>query len=206
MPDINLAAWLSFSFVTTFTPGPNNISSTSMGLLHGYRKSLPYLLGIALGFFGIMLGCALIASTLMTVFPALENVLRVVGAGYILWLAWETWHAHGINDAEDGGDIKASPLGFGRGLLLQVLNPKAIVYGLTQYSTFLAALTGQLGWLILSATFFAIMTFSAISVWALFGAAIRNALKNQRVQRMVSAALSMLLVYTALDILGVFGH
>lgn len=202
MPSINWLSWLSFSIVTTYTPGPNNISSASMGLLYGYRKSLPYLAGIAVGFFSLMLTCALIASTLLTVFPQLQGVLRVAGAAYILWLAYSVWQAHA--DSSEAENEQAAPLGFGRGVLLQVLNPKAIVYGLTQYSTFLAALTGQLGWLILSAVFFAVLTFSAISLWALFGAAIRQYLKNQQVQRVVNTVLSLLLVYTALDILGLF--
>lgn len=78
----------SFVLVTTFTPGPNNISSASMGILHGYRATLRYLSGISTGTFLVMLLCGWISSTLLQVFPAVKGVLRIVGALYILWLAW----------------------------------------------------------------------------------------------------------------------
>src|SRR5215475_1239009 len=90
MNAVNLGALLTFVFITTFTPGPNNISSSSMGILYGYRKSLRYLLGITLGFFLIMVSSALISRTLYTLFPWLETVMRVIGAVYILWLAYKT--------------------------------------------------------------------------------------------------------------------
>ena len=88
--DFNLIPFLSFVVITTFTPGPNNISSTSMGVLYGYKRTLNYLLGIATGFFFVMLLCGLVSTTLLSVFPAFEKVLRLIGAAYIIWLAVET--------------------------------------------------------------------------------------------------------------------
>jgi cysteine/O-acetylserine efflux protein len=90
MSSINFGALLSFVLITTFTPGPNNISSSSMGILYGYQRSVNYLLGIASGFFGIMLLSGLISRTLYTLFPAIEGALRIVGALYILWLAYKS--------------------------------------------------------------------------------------------------------------------
>jgi len=126
---INFVAFFSFVFVTTFTPGPNNISSASMGVLHGYKKTLKYLFGISTGFFFIMLLCGWISTALFKVFPSFEIVLRFAGAAYILWLAIETLKA-----TYTFKDNDQSLLGFSRGLLLQVLNPKVIVYGLTLYT------------------------------------------------------------------------
>lgn len=84
---------LSFVLVTTYTPGPNNISSTSMGVLYGYERTLPYLLGITTGFLLLMVLCGLISGTLRSLVPAFETVLRIVGAAYVLWLAYETLRA-----------------------------------------------------------------------------------------------------------------
>ena len=133
---LNLFAFFSFVFVTTFTPGPNNISSASMGVLYGHKQTRQYRLGIAVGFFLLMLLCGWISTALLRVFPPIENVLRFVGAAYILWLAYETLRAS--YTFEEG----AQPLlGFNRGLWLQILNPKVIVYGLTLYTTFLVSIT-----------------------------------------------------------------
>ena len=91
---LNLPAILSFVLATTFSPGPNNISSASMGVLHGYRKTLRYLMGIATGFFFVMLLCGWISRTLLDAIPALETMLRIIGAGYILWLAYHSLRAN----------------------------------------------------------------------------------------------------------------
>jgi len=73
------------------------------------------------------------STELLQLFPAVEGILRIVGALYLLWLAFHRLKAGYA--FEEGERIS---LGFSRGLLLQVLNPKLIVYGLTLYATFLA--------------------------------------------------------------------
>ncbi len=83
--------WLplgAFILATMYTPGPNNISSASFGLAHGYRRTLPYMLGIALGFFLMMLASALLSASLLSAFPSLDAVMRYAGAAYILYLAY----------------------------------------------------------------------------------------------------------------------
>ena len=87
---IDLIPLVSFVLVTTFTPGPNNISSASMGVLYGYKDTVKYLAGIMVGFFLIMLLCAYVSSTLLKFLPSLEPGLRIIGSFYILWLAFGT--------------------------------------------------------------------------------------------------------------------
>src|SRR2546425_95683 len=72
---------------TTFTPGSRNIYSASIAVLHGYKNTLNYQGGLAAGVFFVMLLSGWISTTLLGIFPALEPVLRYVGAGYVLYLA-----------------------------------------------------------------------------------------------------------------------
>ena len=197
---IDLLSLASFVLITTYTPGPNNISSASMGVLFGYRKTSKYLIGITTGFFLLMILCGWISKTLLELFPAFEGYLRIIGAVYILYLAWHTFRASYDFDEED-----QKVLGFTRGFLLQILNPKAIVFGLTVYSTFLGSVELSFIFLLLSAAILAGLAFTAISTWALFGAAIRTYLKNKAISRVINTLLSLLLVYTALKISGVLG-
>ncbi len=197
MGSINLSACLAFVFVTTFTPGPNNISSSSMGILYGYRRSIPYLLGIASGFFGIMMLCGVVSRTLYDIFPTLESAMRVAGAAYILWLAYKTLKSS-YQYAADASAV----LGFADGLLLQALNPKVWVYGLTLYATFLASITGNVLLLIISACLLAGLSFSSISTWAVSGVVIKRALREPRYQKGVNIGLALLLVYTAVELSG----
>ena len=194
---LDLIPLLSFVLVTTYTPGPNNISSTSMGVRYGYRRSLRYLLGITTGFFIVMLLCGLISGTLRTLVPSFETVLRIVGAVYILWLAYETLRATYTFEDNDRGE-----LGFVTGALLQILNPKGVIYGLTLYSTFLLGIDGRPVQMLLSAAGLAVVAFSAVSTWALFGSAIRRFLHVAWVRQVVNALLALLLIYTAVEVSG----
>ena len=123
----------AFVIITTFSPGPNNISSASMGILYGYKKTLRYLFGIFSGFFLLLVISGFASTVLLERIPSLERALRIVGSLYILWLAWQTMHStYTFNDSNK------PLLGFLKGFLLQILNPKVIIFGLTLYGTFLA--------------------------------------------------------------------
>jgi cysteine/O-acetylserine efflux protein len=168
-----------------------------MGVLYGYKKTISYILGIVIGFFLLMLVCALVASTLSTLLPSFEMILRIIGAGYIAWLALETL---GANYTFTIGEQK--PLGFWRGMMLQVLNPKAIAFGITIYSTFLLPIKGNIVWQIGSALFFAFIVFLATSTWALFGSALRRYLNQPIIRKVVNIILAILLLYTAIELSG----
>ena len=192
---IEWAPLISFVIITTFTPGPNNISSASMGVMRGYTRSLNYLLGIASGFFFVMIVCAYLASVLLTIIPYAEHYLRWIGAAYILWLAIGNLKSN-YSFSESDANTHAFSKGFG----LQLFNPKGAVYGLTLYSTFLASITDRPAYLVLFAMFFALTAFVSTSMWTLCGAAIRSKLKNARLQKTVNVILSLLLIGTAIDL------
>ena len=196
---IDFIPLVSFVMVTTFTPGPNNISSASMGVLFGYRHTLTYQAGIAAGFFFVMLLCAYVSSALLKFIPSVEPMLRIVGAVYILWIAIGTARATYAFDSTN-----QPPVGFKKGFFLQTLNPKVIVYGLTLYSTFLSSAADNLIFLTVCALLFALTAFCATSTWAVGGAAIKKHLHQPKIRALINAILVLLLVYTAVDLSGAF--
>jgi len=196
--NLDLIPLISFVIITTFTPGPNNISSASMGVLYGYKKTLNYLAGITSGFFVVLIICAFLSSTLLTTLPVAEKYLRWVGAVYILWLAIGSLRlTYSFSESDE------IPRAFTKGFLLQIVNPKAVVYGLTLFSTFLAPIANRPHYLAVLSVVFAITTFIAVSTWALCGAAIKNKLINESFRKMINAFLALLLVYTAIELSGV---
>jgi len=195
---MDFAGLVSFVLITTFTPGPNNVSSASMGILYGYRKTIRYLVGISVGFFGVMLLCGWVSSALLSALPAFQGILRVAGAVYILWLA-----IHTLKESYTFEERDQPILGIPQGALLQLLNPKAIVYGLTLYGTFLSDVGAQPVSLIVSALALATVALVATSTWALFGAAIRTYLGRPRVKQVLNTVLALFLVYTAVELSGV---
>lgn len=191
-------ALVSFVLVATFTPGPNNLSSASLGMMYGYKKTLRYLMGISVGFLMVMFLCGWLSVSLRSSLPFVEVVLRWVGAAYILWLAW------GMLGASYQFEDEGRPVfGFSKGFWLQLLNPKTLVFGMTLYATFLTFVDGHPLSLLVSAVCLAVVAFASTSSWALFGQFIRKYAQQPSVHRLVNAVLALLLVYTALQVSGV---
>jgi cysteine/O-acetylserine efflux protein len=184
---------LSFILISTFTPGPNNISSAAMGALHGCGNTLNYLVGITVGFLLVMFICAVASSWVLHLFPGIEPVLRYIGAAYTLYLAY------GILKASYSFE-SAKPLGFANGFLLQLFNPKLIIYGLTLFSTYLAPISAHLIQLIVAVILLALISLCAIAVWAAFGSVIKRYMHHPRARVALNVGLSVFLVITALDL------
>lgn len=197
--DGDFAALVTFVAITGFTPGPNNISCASMGILYGYRRTLRYIAGIVVGVLFLMLVSALISARLLALLPDVERILRIVGALYILWLAYHTFKSSYTFEEEEQG-----LLGFVNGFVLQWINPKAIVYALTLYTTFLSGVVDKPFLLLLSVLILAVVAFANTSVWTLFGATIRSQLHDRpQVQIIINSALALLLMYTAVELSGI---
>ena len=195
---INFIPLTLFLFTSMITPGPNNITGASMGILHGYRKSFGYVLGVGAGFFLIMLLSGLLSGFLLKFIPGFERIVRILGALYILWMAF------GLLRSSLAHDLADQPLlGFSRGLLLQFLNPKVMVLGLTLYISFLSSLTGNYAWLVLSAAILACLACTITSIWTMAGSILFQNLKNPVILKLVNSVLALLLVYTAIELSGI---
>lgn len=193
----DLFSLLSFVLVSTFTPGPSNISSASTGVLHGYRQTLSFQAGLAAGVFVLMLLSGWVSTSLVHSFPVLEPALRYIGAGYILYLAFGILKASYSFSEED-----AKPLGFGQGFMLQVLNPKLFVYAFTLFAVFLAPITQNLPLLVLAAVLLAATSFCATSAWAVGGTAIKTYLHHPRLKIAINVILALCLAYSAIALTG----
>ncbi len=191
----------TFVVLTTFTPGPNNITSASMGILYGYKKTFNYLLGIASGFVLVMFIAAGMSVAMSSLIHSAEKWLKIIGAGYILWLAWHSFKAD-----YDFDETGKSVYSFKEGFILQLVNPKVAVYGITLFSTFLFPLSGKIFQLIPFPFLFAFIAFLSISSWTLFGMIIRKYLKNNLLKRIVNTVLALMLVYIAVDLSGILDY
>ncbi len=196
MPALDWIPLLSFLAITTLSPGPNNLSCASMGVQHGYRKSVDYIIGITVGLFILMLVIGILSSALLTFFPKFENILRYGGAAYILWLAYTTLSASYANNGED-----CKPLKFRDGFILQYLNPKAMLFGLTLYTTYLLPLAGMTLWLVFSALLLGFRAYLINSSWVLFGSAVKTRLAQPAIGKAFNILLALMLVYNAINLI-----
>ncbi len=199
----HLGATLMFVIVTTFTPGPNNLLSASMGVAYGYRRAFPFLAGVTTGFLIVMALSAALSTSLVIWLPAASSILKYVGAAYILYLAAGVYRRSNTLLTPDGDGQRPS---FWKGLLLQFVNPKGCFYGLTIYTTFLAPLLDRPVVFVASPVLLSAVTFTAISTWSLGGHMIRTWISTPARARILGAGLALALVYTALDVSGVFAR
>jgi cysteine/O-acetylserine efflux protein len=197
MPGIEFVPLLSYVLISSFTPGPANIASSSLGVLYGLRRCLPYQAGLTAGVFLMMMVGGLVSASLLAWFPAVEPLLRGVGAAYILYLAYGLLRA-----SYQFSDQPARPLGAGHGLLLNLSNPKLVVYAFTVFSSFLAPVTGSTVWLIAAAFALAIVSACATLTWTLFGAGIRARMRDPRFVRWLNIGLALALAYAAVELAG----
>src|SRR6266571_617995 len=140
MPSPGLvAAFALATFVLTVTPGPGVLYVVGRSVGGGRRKGLASMLGIETGEAVYIAGAALGITALLAASPVALSVLRYGGAAYLLLLGIRAWRDIAAEDEEqacgqaDGGNWAA----YGRGLVVQVLNPKVAVFFLAYFPQFI---------------------------------------------------------------------
>lgn len=189
MSEAMLLALATFCFVSSITPGPNNMMLLASGANFGFRRTLPHLMGVSLGFGAMVLAVGLGVGGIFTAYPALYDVLRVGAAAYIVWLAYRIATARGIGD----GKTTARPMSFAEAVAFQWINPKAWAMALGATTAFVAPEEFVLGVLIVTAVFTAI-NLPCVASWAGFGVVLRRFLNRPWTLRAFNITMAVLLV------------
>ncbi|BCO19494.1 lysine transporter LysE [Alteromonas sp. KC3] len=167
-----LLALCTFAFISTVTPGPNNMMLLASGAQYGYVRSLPHMFGIVVGVAGLMISTLLGIGALFTVFPALYTILKVLGIAYLLWLAFKIATAP-VTELEVQKASTKGPLAWWQGALFQLVNPKAWMMALASVGTFSSPTEHYFESGVAIVVAFAVIGFPCISIWAAAGAKMR---------------------------------
>jgi len=188
----NVFAFLSYVALTTFTPGPNNIMSMSNASRFGLRRSMRFTAGVCAGFF-VIVGLAIAFTiALYRMIPTVKPVMTVIGAAYILWLAYKT-----VTSSPHGPDSGGQSTVLS-GMLLQFVNPKAILFGVTVASTFIVPYYDSVPVFVGFAAALALASLASTSLWALFGSVFQRFMAENH--RVVGWVMGALLVYCAVSL------
>lgn len=196
---IKLIPFLSYVFVTSFTPGPNNILSMMNAKTYGFKNSFRFNLGILTGFIMLMIACSYFNLFLFDLMPKIEHFIGIFGAVYMLYLALKI--TFGTKIGTDLANKETNT--YLTGLTMQFFNPKVILYGITVIATFITPYYKSNFALILFSFFLAFIGFIATLCWALFGALLQNSLTKYNKQ--FNIVMGLLLVYCAISISGLIG-
>ena len=187
--------FLSYAVVTAVTPGPNNLMSMSNAGRLGFRRAFPFNLGVWAGFSVVMLLCTFFCSALSDLIPRIKTPMLVVGAAYMLYLAYKTFKSPPVT--EDGSQqVKGS---FGSGFALQFVNPKIYIYCIVSMEAYiLPYYQGEWLTLTLFALLLAFIGFVFTLCWSLFGSAFK--LLFSKYARATNTIMALLLVYCAISL------
>jgi threonine/homoserine/homoserine lactone efflux protein len=180
-----------YSFVMSITPGPNNVMLTAAGATFGFRRTVPHMLGVCVGFSIELLAVCAGLGAIFSRWPELQTVLRWVGAAYLLYLGVRML---GAGEARTG--VTTRPVTFLEAALFQFLNPKAWVMTLTAATLFLPR---ELGVIAADAYMVAVMVLinlPCIALWALFGSSLRSFLARPASRKGFNAAMAVALAAT----------
>jgi threonine/homoserine/homoserine lactone efflux protein len=200
--ELLLPSLLSFalaSLIIEAIPGPNQTYLAALTLQHGLRAGLAAVAGIALGLSIYGLAATLGVATLIDQSPLLYGILRWTGILYFLWLAWDNWRGEEANAEQAAQEGEAERTGFRRGLITNLLNPKAAIFYVALLPGYIMPGGGPVLWqtFLLSAVFVTVATFTHLVV--VFAASrLQTYLTDPEWRQPVRRGLALLLAAVAI--------
>jgi threonine/homoserine/homoserine lactone efflux protein len=183
-----ILAFVSYAFVTSITPGPNNMMLLASGANYGVVRSIPHILGVNLGFGAMVLAVGLGAGSIFTAVPQLQTILRVAGIIYLLYLSWQI--AQSAPMSRDGA--VGRPMTFLSAAAFQWVNPKAWIMVMGAITTYVPS-DGRWQSVALIALIFGLVNLPCIITWAGFGVWIRYFLTKPLYVRVFNYAMAAIL-------------
>ena len=185
-----LIAFVIFAVVMFFTPGPNNIMLLSSGLTYGFRRTVPHIAGITIGFafmvgaVGVGLGAVFIA------YPVLQTILKYLGVAYLIYLA--AMIAMAEPSAPDR-DNSRGPMTFWGAAIFQWVNAKGWVMVIGTITAYAAI--ASFPWNIaIQVALSLVLGALSCTAWALFGTALRPVLTSHAAVRAFNIVMALLLL------------
>nr|GAJ37108.1 hypothetical protein yfiK [Bradyrhizobium sp. DOA9] len=183
-------AFLVFMVVMYFTPGPNNIMLLSSGLTYGFRRTIPHIVGIVLGFAFMVAAVGLGLGTVFLAYPILQTMLKYAGAAYLIYLAAVIAMAGPAKPGEENG---RGPMTFWGAAMFQWINAKGWVIVIGTITAYAAIAQFPINIAIQTVISLVVGTVSTV-VWALFGTALRPVLTSERLVRAFNILMAILLL------------
>ncbi|MEX2650649.1 MAG: LysE family translocator [Alphaproteobacteria bacterium] len=184
----------AFALAMSATPGPNNAMVAASGATYGFARTVPHILGISVGFPAMLIAVALGAGAVLTRYPVVHDVMRWLGAAYLVWLAWRIATARPAAESTDRPRHRDRPLGFMEAALFQWVNPKAWVIALAGIATYTGSGETAFGRALVLAVVFFVTCVPSTALWTGVGVGAARLLRTERGLRAFNLALAALLV------------
>lgn len=182
---MNIASFLLYCFIVTFTPGPTNIVILSTVQKFGTKKAMEYTYGATIAFGLLLVISALLNITLITIMPKILIGMQIIGSFYMLYLAYQIYK---IDKSKPTVNQSAT---FMSGFIMQFLNPKVLVFTMTAIPSFILPHYFTKSAMTISVIVITLIGFLAFATWVLFGAIFKEFLQKNKKTVNILMALSL---------------
>jgi threonine/homoserine/homoserine lactone efflux protein len=184
-----------FAFVSSATPGPNNLMLMASGANYGFRRTIPHMLGISIGFMVLMLLTGIGLVQVFDVYPVSYTILKVMSVAYMLHLAWKIANAAPVKERQ----VSGTPMTFLQAAAFQWVNPKAWAMALNAITVYVAG--GGYFMLMVGAITFACVNLPSVTLWTVLGQQMARFLTNPRRLRAFNWTMAALLIASLYPVL-----
>lgn len=192
-----LGAMALFAFVTSVTPGPNNMMLLASGVNFGFKRTIPHILGITFGHFILLMTVGAGLDMLLERYPHAFLVLKTMGFAYLIYLSWKIVHSGAPNR---NGNPSSKPLSFIGAAAFQWVNPKAVMMAIGYFSNYMPA-NSSTTYVILTCIMFCIVNVPSTSIWAALGTQLERWLHTPQSRRIFNWTMAVLLIVSMLPVL-----
>ncbi len=168
MPALVIGNFFLYSIINAFTPGPGNILALNTITNYGWKKGKPLFFGIFTGYYVVQILCAIFVFGVSAFMPSVLDIMKYIGAAYILWLAIH------IAISKPPSDEEQKSASFMKGFLLQFVNVKIYMFGITALTGYVTDYSTALWVLLLFEVIIATIGTAATMTWIGAGVLIRN--------------------------------
>ncbi|NMI06455.1 LysE family transporter [Paenibacillus sp. SZ31] len=191
---MNLASFLIYCIVVTFTPGPSNIVILSSVQQVGARQTMRYVWGATLAFGLLLTASAFLNHLLAGVLPGILKVMQIVGGLYMVYLAYQIYKMGTTEDAPK------QVTGFWNGFIMQFVNPKVVLFTFTVIPSYVLPFYQSSFSSFLFVMLITFIGFLAYSSWVVFGKVFKTLLNRH--QKLLSILMALFLLYSAIIVSG----
>ncbi len=186
---------IGFAFVSSITPGPNNLMLMASGANFGFRRTIPHMLGIGIGFTVMIILAGLGLAQIFNTYPMAHTALKILSVIYLLWLAWKIANA----GAPKSGAQAGTPLTFLQAAAFQWINPKAIAMALTAITVY--SWDQSVSTILIVAAIFGAINLPCVSCWTVLGQQMKRFLTNPTRLRAFNWTMAGLLIASVFPVL-----
>jgi threonine/homoserine/homoserine lactone efflux protein len=183
-------AFVVFAAVMFFTPGPNNIMVLSSGLTYGFRRTLPHIAGITIGFAFMVGAVGLGFGTIFLAYPVLQTILKYAGAAYLIYLAVVIAMSEPVTPGQDN---RRGPMTFWGAAMFQWVNVKGWVMVIGTITAY--AGIASFPWnIVIQVALSLLLGVASTSTWTLSGSSLRSFMTSPRAVRVFNIVMAVLLL------------